>query len=185
MLENEEIARRYFIMNSFDGALTIFGIIVAIYVSGIENTRIIVVSCIGAAISMGVSGIWGAYAAERAERIRKLKDLERHLMQDLDETHVGRRTRMMTMLVALVDGISPVLVSAVIIIPFLMADLGFHSVQTAFKLSITIVAIILLSLGAVTGRIAGERILPNALKMVSAGLVVAVISVLLEQLKVI
>ena len=185
LLKKEEIARRYFIMNSFDGALTVFGIIIALYLSGIESTKIVVASCAGAAISLGVSGIWSGYASERAERIKKLKTLERHLMRDLSKTKVGLKTRTMTVLVALVNGISPTLVAVIIITPFIASNLGFFSIQTAYKASILLVALILFSLGAIVGGIAQEKILPNAVKMLLAGVVVAGVSILLEYFKVI
>jgi len=75
-LKNEEIARRYFVMNSFDGALTILGIIIAVYLSGQNNPGVIITSSLGASIAMAVSGIWGAYSIEKAERQRVLKELE-------------------------------------------------------------------------------------------------------------
>lgn len=185
LLSNEEIARRYFIMNSFDGALTVFGIIIALYFSGIENASVVIVSCVGAAVSMCVSGIWGAYAADRAERLKKLNDLERHLLHDLDETHVGKKIRTMTLLVALVDGLSPVAASLLIITPFLMSKLGLLDIQTAFHAAILIVAMTLITLGAITSRIAGEKPLPSALKMLLSGVVVAAVSIMLEYFRVI
>ena len=119
IVKEEEIARRYFVMNSFDGALTILGIVIAVYISGERNTTLIIISSLGAAIAMAVSGIWGAYSIERAERQRSLRELEMHLLSDLDETEIERKVNITTILVALVDGFSPLLVSIVTITPFL------------------------------------------------------------------
>jgi len=48
------ITRRYFVMNAFDGALTMLGVVIGAYIAG--------------SIAMGASGMSGAYMAEKAER---------------------------------------------------------------------------------------------------------------------
>ena len=82
-----EIARRYFVMNAFDGSLTTLGIIIGFFLADIGETatgaETVIVTTLATALAMGISGIWGAYLAERAERIRELKKLERHMMTDL------------------------------------------------------------------------------------------------------
>ena len=67
--EDIAIARRFFVMNSFDGSLTMLGIIVGSWVSGVRNPSKIVGTGLGACLAMGISGMVGAYASERAERI--------------------------------------------------------------------------------------------------------------------
>ena len=78
-----EIARRYFVLNAFDGALTVLGIIMGSYVVGVKDPRVVIGASFGACLAMGVSGFWGAYMAERAERKRALKDLEMALFINL------------------------------------------------------------------------------------------------------
>jgi predicted membrane protein (TIGR00267 family) len=185
IIREEDIARRYFVMNSFDGALTILGIIVALYLSSITETRIIIVSCIGAAVAMGVSGFWGAYSAEYAERRKKFLELEMHMMKDLDGTRVEESMRSKTIVIALIDGLSPATVAIIILTPFLMSKYGHFSIMDAYRFSIGIVALILVFLGSFVGYIARERMVWNGLKMLSAGIIVAVISIALESMKVI
>ena len=98
VLKNEDIARRYFVMNSFDGTLTVLGVIVAMFLAGVRSSQLIIVSCLGVAVSLLVSGIWSAYAAEKAERQRRLKELERHLMKDLDETKIDKKFSQLSIL---------------------------------------------------------------------------------------
>jgi predicted membrane protein (TIGR00267 family) len=183
ILKDEEIARRYFVMNSFDGALTILGVVIGMYVAGIEEARIVIVSCLGAAIAMAVSGIWGAYAAERAERVRALRELERHMLMDLGETRVGRRVHMISFLIALVDGLSPMLVSLILIFPFFISQLGGYSIEYAFGSSIVLVLVVLFLLGAFVGRIGKDNLVKSGVKMVLAGILVGVIVFSLEGLK--
>lgn len=183
-LKDEEIARRYFVMNSFDGALTILGIIIAVFISGKQDSGIIIISSLGAAVAMAVSGIWGAYSIERAERLRGLKELERHLMADLEETEIEKKVSSTTILVALVDGLSPMLATLIIISPFFAAQLGLIETKTSFYLALGIIVVILYFLGALVGHVAKENRTKSGAKMLLAGISVAVIVYLLDLLKV-
>ena len=64
ILVEHEIVRRYIIINTFDGALTILGIVLAVIMSGIRDPQLVIIPSIGASVAMAVSGIWGSYAAE-------------------------------------------------------------------------------------------------------------------------
>ena len=70
------IARRVFANNSFDGILTIMGILLGAYYAGIDSAMVIIKTGLGASIAMGVSGAWGAYYTEKAERKKKIHELE-------------------------------------------------------------------------------------------------------------
>ena len=62
------IVRRYFVVNGFDGALTMLGLIMGFLVSGPASLGVIISACLGAAIALGVSGVSSAYVSEVAER---------------------------------------------------------------------------------------------------------------------
>ncbi len=184
-ISRESIARRYFLMNSFDGSLTIFGIILALQLAGSGNPKVILISCLGAAIALAVSGVWSAYAAEKAERLREMKTLERHILRDLDDTRIERQLNSIVLKVTLVNGLSPFIAVLVIISPYIASQLGLLSADSAFTLSLIFVATILFSLGVIAGSISEDDKLGNGVKMLSAGVVVAVITILLEAVRVI
>lgn len=184
-IPRESIVRRYFLMNTFDGSLTILGIILALHFSGVQDPKVVIISCLGAAVAMCVSGLWGAYAVEKAERLRELKTLERHVLSDLDDTHIGRRLDRIVIQVALVDGLSPLTAAFVIITPYIASHLGLLSAAAAFKLALTIEAVILFSLGFLVGSISREDRMKNGVKMLAAGAVVAAVTLALEAAKVI
>lgn len=184
ILKDEEIARRYFVMNSFDGTLTILGIVIAMYIAGKHDASLIIISSLGAAIALAVSGVWSAYATERAERRRSLHELEKHLLKDLNETEIEKKMDMMTMLIALVNGLSPLLVSLIIISPLLISQFGLINVETAFYFSFISIVLILFLLGAFIGKIARENYLKSGFKMLLAGIVVGIIVYILEFIKV-
>ena len=62
------ISRRYFVMNAFDGATTVLGIVIGAYVAGITNEFWVIWSGLGATLAIGLSGFAGAYMTEEAER---------------------------------------------------------------------------------------------------------------------
>jgi len=185
ILREEEIARRYFVMNSFDGVLVALGVVIAMYLTGIDEPRVVIVSCLGAAIAIAVSGVWSAYAAERAERMKALRELERHMLKDLGETRIGKRVQIMSFLIALVNGLSPLFVSLVLIFPFVISQFGLLPLELAFYSSITLILTVLFLLGVFVGKIGEENLMKSGMKMVLAGIVVGVIIFILGGLRVV
>jgi len=53
------IARRYFVMNGFDGAMTIFGIVLGSWIAKVTKPEIILLAGFGACLAMGVALIDG------------------------------------------------------------------------------------------------------------------------------
>ena len=118
------IARRYFVVNGFDGALTMLGIIIGFFVSEPASLDIIISACLGAAIALGVSGMSSAYISESAERRRALLQLEEAMLADLRDSHHGDAARWVPLLIAFVNGAAPLLISLLIITPLWLADAG-------------------------------------------------------------
>ncbi|MHA1129922.1 MAG: VIT1/CCC1 transporter family protein [Candidatus Helarchaeota archaeon] len=171
-----EIARRYFVMNAFDGALTTLGIIIGFFLAGVESPRTVVVTTLATALAMGISGIWGAYLAERAERIRELKTLEQHMMTDLSQTIMARASKFATIFSALIDGCSPAMAAIVGIIPFFIGiNLPPESFNLLFYISIGLNLILLFILGMFLGSISKENLIWMGVKVVFAGLLITVI----------
>ena len=118
-----EIARRYFAMNSFDGILTILGVLTGNFLARVSDPTVIVLTGLTTSVSMAVSGLWGAYLTESAERQRGLDDLEEHTLSDLSGTRIGRAARVAVAVVALVDGLAPLLASVLVLLPFFLTSL--------------------------------------------------------------
>ncbi len=181
ILVEHEIVRRYIIINSFDGALTILGIVVAVFMSGITDPKLIIIPSIGASIAMCVSGIWGSYAAERAEIRKKIRVIEAHLMKDLSGTEFSRKRERMAWIIGVVDGIIPLILALILIAPFFFVPTGQLAMKTAYVLSLVMVAINLFLLGAFAGRIAKESMIKQGIIMVFAGVIIAVIFLVLTR----
>jgi predicted membrane protein (TIGR00267 family) len=179
ILVEHEIVRRYIIINTFDGALTILGIVVAVFLSGINDPRLIIIPSIGASVAMCVSGIWGSYAAERAEIRNKLRSIEAHLMKSLSDTEFSKKREKMALIIGLVDGIIPLVIALVLIAPFFFVTPGYLSIHTAYYISLSLVALNLFVLGAFAGRIAKESMLKQGVVMLLAGVIIGIIFLLL------
>ncbi len=109
------IMRRYFVVNGFDGALTTLGLIMGFYVSDRVDLIVVITSCLAAALALGISGISSAYISEAAERRRNLTQLEEAMVTPLDESHHARAVTWIPWLVALVNGLAPLMIALIII----------------------------------------------------------------------
>ncbi len=173
----EKIARRYFVMNAFDGVLAILGILMGSM--AVSATPTVVISTgIGAGIAMGVSGIWGAYLTERAERQLELRELERATLSKLKGTKIGRAANAAVFVIAFIDGLAPFLASLIVLSPFLFLR-GALPIQSLYVASISLAFISLFLLGVFLGRLTRENIIRTGLIMILAGVVSAGLSSLL------
>lgn len=168
-----EIARRLFVMNAFDGVLTIMGVVLGAYLSGVQDSGFVITAGVGGSIAMGISGMSGAYMAERAERMRDIRKLESAMLRDLDGTHVVRAFRTASIAVALVDGLSPAIAALLLISPFFMVPL--ISMSAAAMMSLTLGLVVLFLLGLFLARISEEVALISGLKMLLVGVLTIII----------
>lgn len=175
------LSRRYFVMNSFDGVITMLGVITGAYVTGAEP-RLIIGAGLGASLAMGISGFTGAYLTEKAERTKQFRELEHALLADLNKSIHFKASRFASFWVAFVDGASPLITAFLSIAPFFLSLLGIISPQLSFFISITFIMVILLALGVFLARISRESMFLSGVRMVVIGLVTALIVLLLGSL---
>ena len=123
-------------MNAFDGVFTALGVIIGAWTSGPVQPRIIIGAGLGVSLAMGISGFSGTYFVERAERLRKLEDLEKALLLDLDNSVHVKAQRTAMIWAALVDALSPALAAIVAIIPFIFAHYSLISINETITASL-------------------------------------------------
>jgi predicted membrane protein (TIGR00267 family) len=174
-----EIARRLFAMNSFDGILTILGVLVGNYLAEVRTPGTIIVTGMATSVSMGVSGLWGAYLTESAERQKSLDDLEDITLTDLSNTRIGRASRVAVVVIAVVDGLAPLLASFLVLLPFFLTDM-WADITYSYYLALAIAMLSLFGLGAFLGRISRRNVFTAGLKMIVAGVVALLLSYLIE-----
>jgi predicted membrane protein (TIGR00267 family) len=163
-----KIARRLFVMNAFDGILTIMGVVIGAHFSGLTDPDIVITAGVGGSIAMGISGMSGAYLAERAERRRDLKKLESAMLTDLKSSQFARASEFATIVVALVDGISPAVGAIILVLPYLFVPR--IDMEAAFLSSLGLGLACLFVLGLFLARISHERMIVSGVRMILVGL---------------
>jgi predicted membrane protein (TIGR00267 family) len=174
-----EIMRRYFVINAFDGSLTTLGVLAGCYVAVVDKASTVISLILSTAVSIGVAGFYGSYQVERAERDRALRDIEEFTLTSLHDTTLYSASRYATVIVALVDGISPLIASLLIMIPFLLVPP--FSMHAVFYVAGAIAFVELFLLGVFLGRVSHERLWYAGVKLVLAGVVALGISLLLNR----
>ena len=174
------IARRCFVKNGFDGAMTALGVVIGAYISGATNSLWIISAGIGVSIAMGLSGFFGAYLTEESERSIILNKLERSMLKKLGKSVIGRAKRFATLWVALVDGLSPFLIAIIGLSPFIFSFLSIISLEYAVYSSIAINLLALFLLGVFLGKTSKKNIIVCGLKMFFVGLFLTIISFVLK-----
>ncbi len=164
-----KIARRLFVMNAFDGILTIMGVVIGAHFSGLTNPDIVITAGIGGSIALGISGMSSAYLAERAERKQDLKKLECAMLINLKNSQFARASEFATVVVALVNGISPALGAIILILPYFLVPR--IDIEAAFLTSLGLGLACLFVLGLFLAKISQERMIVSGLKMIMVGLI--------------
>jgi predicted membrane protein (TIGR00267 family) len=172
------IARRYFVIGAFDGALTILGVILGAYVSeGVNHPdlakQLIMGAGVAGGIALAVSSTVGAYEAERVEHLLSHQQLEKAMLRPVE----GSRKEAMRVSIsvsALVHGIAPLLAAFVPLVPFFFMPLDV-AVMTAIVMTLTFLFV----LGAYLGSLIKETLVYTGLRFVIAGLATAIILILI------
>lgn len=172
------IVRRYLVVNGFDGALTMLGLVVGFYLSGTPDLGVVIGACLGAAVALGVSGISSAYISETAEKQKELRELEQAMIKDMSGSIHGRASRLLPLFVAFVNGVSPFVISLLIISPIWAAHMSMQLPIPPLQLSFVIALIILFLLGTYLGKISGVFWLWSGIRalviaLVTGGIIVA------------
>jgi predicted membrane protein (TIGR00267 family) len=173
-----QIARRALANNAFDGVLTMVGVVMGQWVGGVQRASTVILTGIATSISIGVSGLWGAYLAESAERGRELDELERISLTDLGETKIGKASRVAVVVVSLVDGVSPLVSSVIVLTPFFFISL-VGDILIGYVVSMLLALVCLFVLGMYLGHICKRSLVGYGLRTMIAGIVAIIITRLL------
>ncbi len=149
------IARRYFVTNGFDGALTLLGLLMGLRVAGEYALEVALAAGFGTAVALGVSGLSSAYISERAERRQELDKLRAAMMEQLEGSPHERAAHLAPILVALVNGLSPFLIAQMILLPLWLASAGLMLPASPLDIGIGTALGLVFLMGVFLGRISG------------------------------
>lgn len=172
------IARRYFVSNGFDGALTGVGVTVGAYMSGIDEGLTVVSLGLAAAVGLCTSGVWSVWEIERAEMRAELQETEDAMLTDLSDTQVERQKMENQIVNAFMSGLGPFLGLVIPLVPFLFEG-ELLSLFQATILSVATAVGVLFTFGAYMASISRQRWFIAGVRMGLAGIVVAVINIFL------
>lgn len=150
------IARRYFVTNGFDGALTMLGLNMGFYAGGGVDTQVAISACLGAAIALASSGIASAYVSESAERQKELRELEQAVVGDLTESAHAQAARLVPVWIAVVNGMAPFMMAIVIITPLWLSRAGVQLPLGPLESSIAVAFLVVFMLGIFLGLVSGR-----------------------------
>jgi len=163
------IARRYAVVNGFDGALTMLGLLTGFRTAGDVEPAIVVSACLGAATALAASGITSAYLSEQAERRRELRELEVAMAEPIRASAHGEAARIAPIVIALSNGLSPLVIALVIMAPLWLASAGHVDGDHAVLYGIALAFVAIFVLGALLGRIGHTFWLWSAIRAVLIG----------------
>ena len=173
------IARRYFVTNGFDGALTMLGITMGFYAGDTVAVAVVTSACVGAAIALAMSGFASAYVSEAAEREKELKELEQAIGGNLEDAVQGRAARLVPIFIAAVNGFTPLLIALCIIMPLWLSEAGFVLPLSPLESAIGVAFLMLFLLGAFLGTVSGRFWLWTGLRTLLIALFTAAVILLL------
>lgn len=171
----DDIARRAFVNNAFDGALTLLGILMGNVILGEVHPQTIISTGLSACLAMGVSGSFGRYFSERAESKRTVKQIEDYMFTDLSGSSIERESQRKVLLISLVDGLSPALAAVIPLAPFFLVQATLLVLTTGVIASFILVFLVLFVLGLFLGRISDENMILHGFMVVGVGFIISLI----------
>ncbi len=175
------IARRYFVMNAFDGALTMLGVVIGAAMSHATDPSVIIIAGISGSFAMGISGYSGAYMAESAERTKEIKTLEKAMCKPMEEDGMHKEAaKFATQVTALVDALSPAFAALIVISPYFFVNYGMMEMGTAFIISLALTLSILALLGVYLAKVTEENMVLHGVKMLMVGMGTAILCTLVS-----
>ena len=161
---SHDIARRYMVVNGFDGALTTLGLLIGFYVNNVSDLSICITAGLGAAIALGMSGFSSAYISEAAERKLEFEKLQDAMVTDIGGSAHEKASRWAPVLIALINGLSPLLISLLIISPLWLAQFGYPLPLSALECAISIAFVLIFLLGVFLSSVSGDSWLISGIK---------------------
>jgi predicted membrane protein (TIGR00267 family) len=184
MTQLGSLTRRYIVIGAFDGALTIVAIVLAALAGAMllsvhitaSEVSLLVRAGLSAGVGLAISSGWGAYEAERVERKREIQHLEIQMQRSMDGCMVDSAVRFATVWASFIHGFAPLPAAILPLIPLILFPADFI---TAGIISVGVTMVFLFLLGIWMARIAKTNIFAGGLRIVMAGLITALICVLI------
>lgn len=169
--------RRYFVNTIFDATFVMLGIIIGSALSSNPQHDIIITTLITSAIALAISTGSSVYEAESSEQSRRMGEIGRAMLTSVEDTDIGRSSKLSVILIASVNSIAPLLAGAITVIPFMV--LPEDQVVTAAEISIALSISMMFVTGFIMGRTSDKNPWIKGTRMALIGLAAFVICYLI------
>lgn len=169
-------------MNSFDGIVTILGILTGALLTGLTHLHTILGISISAAIALAISGISGTLIAEMEERELEMRHLEESMLTDLKNSLYERAVKVSIIWVGIVDALSPFIATIIAIIPLFLGINSIIDPDISLYTSISLCLVYLTGIGIFMGKLVRKNPLAEALKLLGVGILTTLIITLVLKL---
>ena len=160
---SHSIMRRYAVVNGFDGALTMLGMLLGFYISPGRDLGTVINACLGVSVALAISGISSAYLSESAEQQQSLQELRDAMVSDMADSAHSRAAAVAPILVALANGLAPLLMGLLIMLPLLLSRAGIPLGVSAIEAALLVAVALIFLLGVSLGRIRRSSLLVSGL----------------------
>ncbi|MGR8998353.1 MAG: hypothetical protein ACU88J_04830 [Gammaproteobacteria bacterium] len=157
------------------------GLIMGFHASGEVTAAVAVSACLGAAIALAVSGLSSAYLSEAAERRKALRELEKAMIVKLGSSAHGQASRLVPIMIALVNGLSPLLISLLITLPLWLSAQQISLPVNPMYASIGVAFGVIFLLGTYLGKIEHSFWLWSGIRAVLIAAVTSAVIIALER----
>jgi predicted membrane protein (TIGR00267 family) len=148
------------------------------YLSGVPDGTTVVGVGVGAAIGLGTSGVWSVWEIERAEKRADLQDIEQAMLRDLSDTQLEQDLLEARVVHALMSGLGP-LIGILLPLSAYLLEGTLLTMLEATALAVAVGVAVLFAFGAYMGKMASLNWAVAGVRMGLAGLVVALLNVVL------
>jgi predicted membrane protein (TIGR00267 family) len=128
--------RKFFINTLFDSTFVLLGIIVGSAFVANPELKVILGTMLASSLALGISTGISVYEAESMGQEMELKEIEKAMMADLHHTQVAKSMQATTLVISIVNFITPLCICGITITPFLLALAGVLMISSAAWISI-------------------------------------------------
>ncbi len=180
LTETSGIARRYFALNAFDGALIGLGAIFGFYISGMYDYRVVLLTIMAIAVGSAISGFSGAFISEKLEQEARVKRLEEAILTNLKDSIHYQASLTSSIIVSIINGVSSLISIFSVSAPYVICIYLSLSEVVGILSSITSFFAVLTILGYFFGRELKIRTISVVSRILLVGIVAIVIYFLIE-----
>lgn len=144
--------------------------------------EVILGTMLSSSLALGISTGVSVYEAEILEREKKIGEMERSLLTDLEDTDVAKSVKTAAIIISLINSLTPLVACAISISPFVLSSLGFIEIKVAAWISIATAMGTLFSAGVCIGRNGKGNAILKGVKMATFGGIAFLIGYWIETL---